>query len=99
MELSVADIEREQKYIRDCDEGSRQYKRGYVRALECIAEVINNREGVQPPNRNRYPAVERLLSSISLRSKEALSFDLSDSLSTGERETSRNGQGGYQERS
>ncbi|MBV8865231.1 MAG: hypothetical protein JO210_07500 [Acidobacteriaceae bacterium] len=34
MKLTVADIERELQYIGDYDQGSRQYRHGFVRALD-----------------------------------------------------------------
>ena len=67
MQNLISVIEQEMKFISDSEEGSRQYRKGYLRALRIVTEFLD----LQKPDAGhvRTPtcsAVARLLSMLSL---------------------------------
>jgi hypothetical protein len=79
MKQAITAIEQEAKYINDLEEGAQQYRKGYIKALEVVAEFLNVYESGAALHPTTCPGVERLLSFTSLPLREVL-------LSRGQRE-------------
>jgi hypothetical protein len=57
----VTAIEQEMKFVSDSEEGSKQYRKGYVRALEVVAEFFRIATNVNRQTTPKDPAVLRLV--------------------------------------
>ncbi len=63
----VCAIEQEMKFMSDSEEGSPQYHKGYIRALEVIRDFLKLQYGEPYPPSASGPAVQRLMASLSLQ--------------------------------
>ena len=70
MKESLAAIEQEIKFTQDANAGTRQYRTGYVAALESVAAFLGLQEGERSPRVTDSAAVKRLLSCVPLRFRE-----------------------------
>jgi hypothetical protein len=92
MRQAIAAIEQEMKYINESENGAEQYRKGYVRALEIVAEFLNLHESGRALYRTNCPGVDRLLSFASPPAREVSScgayrqFRLAETLTVSEKE-------------
>jgi hypothetical protein len=92
MKLAIAAIEEEMKYVNDSEDGAKQYRKGYIEALEIVAQFLNVHESGEALYRITRPAVGRLLSFASLPLREGLlcggqgEFHLAETLTIFEKE-------------
>jgi hypothetical protein len=63
-------IEQEMKYIADSEDGSRQFRKGYLRALEIVTEFLDSQKPDSVVPRVPNAAVGRLLSVVEERPED-----------------------------
>ena len=71
MKTIIAAIEQETKYVEDSLEGDRQYRKGYVQALEAVSAFLIGQSGGWSSDADN-PAVQRLFASLHFNPKLCL---------------------------